>query len=105
MIKNVISIKVDYDGDLEDYDGYEWDRDGVEYIIASVTRLDDTFWRLGIYVTSEHDMDSNAVLAAFNKEFYESMRVSIEITPAEYAMLRDICLRHDLRLNVESIEE
>lgn len=105
MTSSVKTIKVDYDGDLEDYDGYEWDRNGVEFIIASVTRLDDTFWKLGIYVTSEHDMDSNAVLAAFNEEFYKTMRVSIEITPAEYAMLRDICLRHDLRLNVESIEE
>ena len=105
MIKDVIPIKVDYDGYLDNYEGYEWDRNGVEYIISSVTRLDDTFWRLGIYVTSEHAMDSNAVLAAFNEEFFKTMKVSIEITPAEYSRLKHVCLCHNLRLNVESIEK
>lgn len=94
---NMEIIKVHYDGDLMDYDGYEWYRDNITYNIGFVNRLGPNFWKLGIYVFSENDMDSYNVETAFREEFIKPT--------AEYQRLLELFLRNDLKLNVKSIEE
>lgn len=102
---NMEIIKVHYDGDLMDYDGYEWYRDNITYTIGFVNRLGPNFWKLGIYISSENDMDSYNIETAFREEFLRPTKCTLEITSAEYARLMDIAQRCDLKLNVKSIEE